>query len=680
MALIRALNTGISGLRAQQERTSVIGNNIANVDTVGFKQARVNFETMLSQTVHFGTAPQGNLGGIDPMQIGLGTLVGSVDRDFSRGSLEATGLTGDLAIEDSGELASSFFVLTDESGAEVYSRDGSFGINPLSLLHNPSNGYIVQGWMADFNTFTIVTGGPTENISVPVGDLRIARETDNATFDGNLNGSGDTATAGTVLESEVLYSDAGVTPALLATLLTDLQTATTDLNLSIGDVITLDAEKGSRTLPAATFTVGDPPPTGGSTLADLIAWVEDVMGINSTAANQTISAPRINPVTLEEVNGTIDTGTTYTVTTSTLQNSATNFSTAGVQVGDFIRLLNGDAGGQIVQIASLSTTTNPNDTLNFSTALTALPVTGDMFAIHEAAEVSLGGVGAGLDSASAAGVIRISGNSGVTNALTNLEITGDGAHLFQFSTTTEAAGESTRSNVLVYDSLGTPRTVELTFVKQGTTSTGNQFRWFAESEDNFGNDRVVGSGLVSFDLDGQYLSNPVTQISIDLTGTGADPAFTFDIDMTGVTGFSQDEDANGVISNLSDVAMIEQDGFKEGTMIDWGVGADGVITGIFSNGQTRTIGQIVLARFANPDGLLDQGGNVYTVGVNSGMAITGSPGEFGRGVIQSGYLEESNVDLAYQFTELIVSQRAFQANARTITTADQMLQELVNLI
>jgi len=263
MALISALNSGISGLRVQEQRISVIGDNIANVDTVGFKEARVTFETMLSETSSFGSAATGNLGGSNPVQMGLGAMVGSIDRAFTRGALEATGLTGDLAIEDTGDLASSFFILKDASGSEVYTRDGSFSINPSNYLHNSANGYIVQGWMADLDSFTVTTGGPLENLSIPVGDLRIARETANTDFDGNLNGSGDIATSGTILESDVLYSNAGTTAAVLTTALVDLQTATADLGLAVGDVITLSAEKGSRSLSEATFVIGDPPPTGG---------------------------------------------------------------------------------------------------------------------------------------------------------------------------------------------------------------------------------------------------------------------------------------------------------------------------------------------------------------------------------------------------------------------------------
>ena len=373
-------------------------------------------------------------------------------------------------------------------------------------------------------------------------------------------------------------------------------------------------------------------------------------------------------------------GGTYTVTTTTLQDTATNFATSGVQVGDYIRIQSGDSAGEIVQISAISTTTNTNDTLTFGTALSYAPETGDMFTIHEAAGVDLGGTGTGLDAASADGVIRIAGNTGLLNALSDVELSVDDVSLFDFSTTTESAGESARADMVVYDSLGTPRTVSLTMVKQGATSTGNQFRWFAECADNYGGERVVGSGLITFDSDGQFLSTSSDSITVNLTGTGADSELTFDIDLTALTGFSQGTDANGDVTNTSDVAMTNQDGFEEGTLIDWGVGSDGVVTGVFDNGLTRTIAQIVLARFANPDGLEELGGNLYGTGVNSGLAVTGAAGEFGRGEIVSGYLEESNVDLSYQFTELIVGQRAYQANARTITVADEMLQELMNLV
>ena len=677
MALIGALNAGISGLMAQETRIGVIGDNIANVDTVGFKQARVNFETMLSETINLGSAPQGNLGGVNPMQIGKGVLVASIGRNFTRGSLNATGIASDLAIEDTGDLASSFFILNDAQGAPVYSRDGAFTLNPQNNLYSPASGDIVQGYMADFNTFTITPGSSLQNILIPVGELSIARQTTEATFTGNLNGGGSVSDSGSLLESQALY-DASDNPATLSTLLTDLKTdpgtGPVSLGLHTGDQIVITCSKGgsSAELPVATFTIGDPPPTGGTTLGDLLNFLQGKLGINADPANQTYSAERLDKTSSvpTPVNGTVNLvadGGTYTVTANSLKNSAVDFGAMGVQAGDFIRFLSGGSAGQIVQISNVS-----GDTLTFAEDLATLPATGDTFAVNEAAGVTLGGTGAGLNPSSADGKIRIDGNAGDANSLSNLVIKSNSHQLLSFTNLANAEGESTRTHATVYDSLGTAHTVSFTFALQSATDSGNTFRYFAESNDNYGTNRCVGSGTIQFDTEGQFVSATPDPVSIDLTGTGANPIFTFTPDFGGIVGLSRDDHVG--------VAMTDQDGLEAGTLMDYNISTDGVITGVFDNGQQRTLAQIALARFANPDGLVAVGGNVYRVGVNSGPPMVGTPGTMGRGAVKSGYLEESNVDLAKQLTELIVGQRAFQANARTISTADQMLQELVSLL
>ena len=116
-----------------------------------------------------------------------------------------------------------------------------------------------------------------------------------------------------------------------------------------------------------------------------------------------------------------------------------------------------------------------------------------------------------------------------------------------------------------------------------------------------------------------------------------------------------------------------------GYMQEYSVDRNGIITGVFSNGQTRTLGQVALATFTNPGGLEKTGDTNFRQTINSGLADIGTVGVAGRGVIASGALEMSNVDLADQFTDMIVTQRGFQANSRTIQTSDQMLQELLTL-
>ena len=185
MALVRAMHSAISGLRSQQVRIDTIGNNLANSTTTAFKAGRVGFQTLLSQTIQFGTAPQGFLGGINPIQQGLGVTVGSITQNFSQGDLETTGISSNLAINGDG-----FFVLRNGSGDPVYSRAGAFTLNAANQLHDPGTGFVVQGVNADLTTFSIPAGGPLENITIPIGALQFAQATTTAGFGGNLNGGG----------------------------------------------------------------------------------------------------------------------------------------------------------------------------------------------------------------------------------------------------------------------------------------------------------------------------------------------------------------------------------------------------------------------------------------------------------------------------------------------------------
>ncbi|MGE3164251.1 MAG: flagellar hook-basal body complex protein [Planctomycetota bacterium] len=809
VALIRSLNTAVSGLRAQQFRIEVIGNNIANVDTTAFKNSRVDFASMLSQSLTYGVAPQGFLGGIDPIQVGLGTQVGSTATDFSQGPTEATGVATDIAIQGDG-----FFTLRDQSGGAIFTRDGSFSINPSNLLHDAATGFVVQGYMADEN-FRIVTGGVLENIEIPVGVATIARPTTEAFFSGNLNSGGSVASEGTLLRSDVLYDNRTTNSDLISAdnpLGLVRATATTPLqNLvrSLGDFVTytatdagsaatavmlfpelanqltgveiqLQAMKGERELPTARFVVGDPPPTGGTTLGDFMQFVQNRLGINDGSfddfeqTEDTLSYARTNPVTGEEVNGTLSAGVAGglddVASLGHIIDRQADFR--GVQAGDFIRFTAGASAGQIAQITSVSASSPGGslDTLTFRTdgfnSLTIVPAFGDTYAVHARADVGVppdvtildldGGAPTVAVSAPATnggirsftitdssvtsfpleqglsvnqlvqytaggttvsgrvasvvgnavtvafdatlaqdpdvgtsfrfleqanGTIEIAGNVGSLNDISNIEILSEGARipLFDNPPVVNAAGESVTLTSTVYDSLGTPRQVELTLVFQGSSPNGpNVWRYFAESNDDSDLDRVVGSGTILFSASGQYLATgePTETMSINLDATpeqggGVVTPFNVQLDFSRLTQFA---------TPVSEIQLQQQDGFEAGTLREFAVNDNGIIEGIFSNGLTRNLGQIALTRFANPNGLNAEGDNMFRVSVNSGPAQTGVPGSFGRGTLRSGFLEESNVDLAQQFTDLIVGQRAFQANARTVTVSDEMLQELVNLI
>ncbi|WP_314647739.1 flagellar hook protein FlgE [uncultured Microbacterium sp.] len=208
---------------------------------------------------------------------------------------------------------------------------------------------------------------------------------------------------------------------------------------------------------------------------------------------------------------------------------------------------------------------------------------------------------------------------------------------------TAAVGDEIVRDVTVYDPQGAPSTLSLTFTR---TATG----W------NVVEPTSGASGALEFDEGTQ-------------TGGGLVLNAGVSIDLTAVTGYA----------TLSTVAVTGQNGSAAGTLKSYSITGDGSIVGTFSNGATQTLGKIAMATFANPEGLEKAGGSSYRVSVNSGAAQMGAAGQAGFGNLVSGTLEMSNVDLSQEFTNLIVAQRGFQANARIITTSDEVLQELTQL-
>ena len=146
--------------------------------------------------------------------------------------------------------------------------------------------------------------------------------------------------------------------------------------------------------------------------------------------------------------------------------------------------------------------------------------------------------------------------------------------------------------------------------------------------------------------------------------------------------FSESPDSDSVTSldsNTSSLAATYQDGAPRGTLASYSVGTNGIITGAFTNGLTRTVGQVALATFANPEGLVDIGSNLFTNGPNSGTPVVGEPLSLGAGKVVGGALELSNVDLSQEFINLILASTGYSASSRVITTTDQLMQQLLVL-
>ncbi len=275
MGLNTALYTGLTGLKAHSTMLSVTGNNIANVNTTGFKRSRAEFETLISQTLASGTAPSDEWGGSNPTQVGLGTRVEAV-RDFTDGALGSTGKSTDMAVEGNG-----FFVV-NAGGEQRYTRAGNFSLDSDFNLVNP-NGALVQGWTAD-EGFQIEQG-QLETLNIPVGALTIAEATENVRFAGNLNAAGDLATQGTLLTTNTLFADPGATVFADGTTdLVDVFNGAGDSLFDLGDVITISgAMRGGAALPDRTFEVNNANTTDshafGTTLNELMQFINDALGI-----------------------------------------------------------------------------------------------------------------------------------------------------------------------------------------------------------------------------------------------------------------------------------------------------------------------------------------------------------------------------------------------------------------
>jgi len=181
--MMRSLFSGVSGLQNHQTRMDVIGNNIANINTTGFKRNRVNFQDILYQQLQGAARPTEQIGGVNPREVGLGMSVASIDTVHTQGSLQTTGIGTDLAISGNG-----FFVL-DNAGQQLFTRAGAFSVDANGYLVNPANGMRVQGWMAqEVEGFNMLDDSqPIGNIVIPVGDKDPARATTNVLFASNLD-------------------------------------------------------------------------------------------------------------------------------------------------------------------------------------------------------------------------------------------------------------------------------------------------------------------------------------------------------------------------------------------------------------------------------------------------------------------------------------------------------------
>jgi flagellar hook protein FlgE len=716
--MLRSLYASISGLRNHQTRMDVIGNNISNVNTVGYKSSRVTFEESMSQLLSGSSRPPGDGGGVNPMQVGLGMNIGSIDTRLSQGNLEATGQITDLSIE-----GKAFFAVSDGQGT-YYSRNGAFQFDSQGYMVLPTNGMVLQGKMADSQGI-FQPGTPTGNIRIPFNDQSPAKATTEVKFARNLDS--DSYAKGSILHTQRFLHHAEGADMLTA--ISDSKG--TELGMREGDVLTFSTNVGGSTV-ESSFTV-----QADSVMDDLAASIQAFLrsasvgaGIATTVeavtmaddadlrgaltiygntsaidnlqitSNRPISSPKITKAFA--VPSTIPAGTTaLEVTTDNLRAPSragvdaassdlleelydNNGNSLGLEDGDTISV-SGTIGG---------TPANNVTPLTFATGTTTLrellDKIKDNFKLPErdgtpANNLSVSTNTEGSDDNIPDGSIVIRGMPESSFALGSVVITAANANnasptpnnfnANMNATALRNATDSavTETSITVFDEQGAEHTVTMRL-----TPTNRPSEWLWDV--SLGGQEAISQGqkgTLSFGQDGSVSSftfdDASAYLEFDPANGSRNVRVNLDVggakDFTGLTQFRSPTTASA----------IGQDGYTMGRLRNISIGEDGVVTGAFTNGTSKSLAQILVVDFTNPGGLQRVKDSVYTTSANSGDPIFGIPGTQSASNIKPGALELSNVELAQEFTDMITTQRGYQANARVITVSDSLLEELVNL-
>ncbi|MDD4364295.1 MAG: flagellar hook protein FlgE [Synergistales bacterium] len=618
--MLRSLMAGVSAVRGHQTYLDVVGNNIANVNTVGFKKSNLIFQDLLYQTSRGASAPQGQLGGVNPMQVGLGSRVGAIETIHTQGNLQYTGNRNDMAIQGDG-----YYVLSNQ-GKTIYSRAGAFNLDGEGNLVQSGTGYMLQGYELSVDPLDptrYVQGSTLEAINIPVGQKLEPRATTLAGFRCNLNSQ--------------------VPPYLpMGVLTNDVKIGFSLDNGTDQVAYSLDVEAGETPADFMTLTDG----TNSVTLA--------LSGINAESGLPEFT---VTP-------GGDFTSATYDPLTGrlTLSNGGTDTKTLELaEYMNFTRFSHGDP--KVQYLAEFNDLPNGDRQMvlwdgagNRETLDLVMNSDGTFAPADPAPTIAIGGVTFTVDFAA----------SGLS--LTLKDVDTDVVSLRQ------AISSVHTTKLDVYDTLGNAHTLELSWEK----IDNNQWRWRAWLPDEPGITLTNSTGILDFTTDGQLVGPDTADLGLNFAAIGATDA-VITLDFAGTSFGNEPIEGVTQFGEAFTTKAFYQDGFGMGVLEDYAVGEDGIVQGVYSNGQTRSLSRVALALFANPQGLVKVGDTAFETSANSGLPQIVSPTEGGAGKISGGNLEMSNVDLSEEFVRLIVAQRGFQANARVITTSDDVLQELINM-
>jgi len=719
--MLKSLFSGISGLQSHQTAMDVESNNIANVNTIGFKYSRANFSDLLAQTRSIATAPQGALGGKNPVQVGLGSTVSSMTRIFSQGSIQNSDKNTDMAIQGDG----LFIISPDGGNTYKYTRDGDFKFDAGGNFVD-NNGFIAQGWLRDPVTGKVDSTAPIENINIPPGLTTPASPTQDVVLKANLN-------SGALVESfSPAYKVASGTPPAAPT------PPAVDANgnpIASGDVGVMFNETGE----AFSLQAGQ---------GIWASFIDSQVTATNTVAASTGTAKEL------DITFTLDDGTTKQITSTgggandsasvnanryvsaiNAQTAITGISASYDSVNNKIILTNPNSSvtaSHNVQIASVGNTnsglTASDDSVTAyryqydptgSTSATGADKTfttmadlryameqearaydadgsGDTATTDNNIEISVNdqgkfeitNPGGGLDAYDISlNITALTTDPGGATVTENTRFTRNmealnsvlpkGTTGKAFSQGFEAATHS--SSIDIFDSLGSKHTLRMEFRKVSVdSSTGSTWNMKVSVPSPATIDTVAPTnektGSIRFNNDGSLATYNPPNISFS-GNNGSAPNQQVGLSF----GTANKFDGMTSFDSRSSTSGISQDGFTGGDLVGIRIDQSGTLVGSFSNGRSFGLAQVAMAKFTNNEGLSSEGGNVYNQTANSGDPIIGTAATAGRGFIQSSALEASNVDLSRALTQLIIIQRGFQANGKTITTSDQLLQTLLGL-
>ncbi len=647
--MLRSLLSGVTGLKSYQTFLDVTGNNVANVNTLGYKKSSATFEDLLYQTQFAGTRANETMGGVNPKQIGLGTRIGAIETIYSQGNIEPTGVNSNMAIEGNG-----FFVLS-YGDQTYYTRAGNFVKDGYGNLVQAGNGFNLQGYMYQEDASSaegVRLSDTLSTVNIPMGHKLSAEATNLIAYRCNLDAGVDPYLPFGVADLSMVmtYPDNSVPPVPV-----DYQVQF-EPGEDAANFLTLHFENADGTVSDITFeATGIDPATGKPVLNLTSGATIDLGGV-------------AYPVTFDAATGELVVGEGGNRQVLAL-NETMNFSSFSVEDTasgtTYDILAEFDEEGAVLAFWI-------SDAGGVPTRHT-VPVNYDREGAFES--LDLAGANPPLPGSLATNLALEIAESGAAFTLKWLDpgLPVTSAVYEDVATIAQNRGSVYSSTYSIYDSLGNKYVLEMTFKKIGI----NTWSWDADIDSNINLPIQGGSGIISFGPDGKLIDPGNLELEVDFSAAGGERE-TITLDFTGQT---MGDGLGGVTQYGSafTTKAFYQDGHSMGVLTDYQVQPDGTVVGIYDNEETVPFYRIPLAMFTNPGGLSQSGDNVYVVGSNSGMPQLVMPLEQGGGKILGGNLEISNVDIVEEFVNIIKGQRGYQANARMVTTSDSILEETINL-